>query len=362
MAFLAPVGGIRTVWILIRGQNYAQQAMRSAQKGLDDLQRAQMRFREDMTRMIHSGILYVAMTTMLAASLLYFASRTRYAATLLREFNVVGKKFADIFGKEFILAIRPFLNVLIGLMRYLMENRAVLQLLIKALIGLMIVGTVLGLFRIFSAVIAMFTMKAAWLCGPQGTLVRSAEAVALLRQQGITCIPVVNSLAMSIQSVVSKALMFATIFMTISSVLGKVPAIIASVVVAIIALTIAVAMFKGILKGPAVLADLAASLAAGAIIGAAMTAAMPAYQQGTRFVRRTGPAMVHEGEEVVPATERKYGWQSPYRKPRGFGRGPSVVNITTNVDKLMTEADEEELGKHIFNAAKKAIDDAEYGD
>jgi len=78
------------------------------------------------------------------------------------------------------------------------------------------------------------------------------------------------------------------------------------------------------------------------------------FQRGTHYVPRTGPAIVHKGEKIVPAGS-----------PRGVGGGGRMnATININISEIRNYTDIEDLGSQIALAVKNNIlstDTSKYG-
>lgn len=356
MAFAA-VGGVRTIWIIIRGRNYARQAMKNAQGQLSELQKAQDKFRRSAQMTIFSGLLMVTMFALIGGAMFALASKTRYARTMLRGFNRTAKRFLDVFGKEFLITIRPILNSLEGLMKMLMKNRVALRMIIGAVVGLMIIGTLNGMIKMLNGLLSMLAVRGAFFVNVAGQMVERSHTLTIAgRSLTVTW----TGLQVAISRTLAVTMIVFTIFSALEAVFGGLTKPIAAVTAVILALVTAMLILKAIATSGASLAGDLAVIAAGSAIGAGLYAAMPSYQQGTMFASKTGPAMIHEGERIIPRETV----EKAMLPPLGFKEGetPSVVNVTVNVDRLMTKADEEELTAIVWGACKKALDDAEFGD
>lgn len=115
--------------------------------------------------------------------------------------------------------------------------------------------------------------------------------------------------------------------------------------------SLADAALQAILLGQGPLAGLFGTTATGPSgVGGLLGSFLPQFATGTPYVPRTGPAIVHQGERIIPANQNR---------PGGMGGG-TVVQIINNSGARVTEeksrtSDGRELRRVMIGDMKKAI-------
>lgn len=345
---------------MLRAQNLTRNAIRGAQRDLTKLERQQLRMRAAAQQMTQAGLLQSLMFVGMGAALVFLASKTRWGNRIMRSFNRTLKRFTDVFGKEFLLAIRPMLTSLEGLMKMFLKNRKAMQVVIRAILSLLILGTLHALVKIGIGLWQTYQFR---LDMASISFVKTRFAmVGLTKAVAIQSIHWTN-LGRAIWAALGPAMLIATIITTLMPIFGR----LGTILIALTAIILGLALAKQILlKGVVGAAEFGVALAIGGGMAAAFTAAMPempSFQRGARFVRKTGPAIVHEGEQVIPSGDIERARRMREAMERAeITQAPQPVNIEVSIARLQTQAEEEELKDVIWKATKRALDDAEFGD
>lgn len=350
-------GFFRTIWISIRATNYTTRAFQDTIRGLKKMEQEQIKFQLRAKRnMLSLGALYLAFGGIAVRVISGVLSASTRGQKVLDNFSSRAGKSLERLSNAFANVLEPILKVLASILEFVTANPILNHLTALAVVFGTTLLFVSGATKILNGAIGILTIMMG-----KNAVATTASSQTLLTQwttAATVATPPTLTLAAAVQAVFAGFAIGFSIVSTVATLFGKIPAIIAAVTVAIVALAIALWSAAG---GLSVLTFGAAAVAGGAAIAGAIAASSPdddfgVFQMGTSYVRRTGPALVHEGEEIISARENRM----PARMDRAGVSGGSfpvtknaiTVNINGNVN---TKASTEELAPAISRAIRKEL-------
>ena len=328
MAFLKPI------WITLRAANYTSQAMNDASKGLTKVQMAQNRLAKSSVQL---GLMYVAMGAMALQGMIGVMQFSERGKQVMTDFSEAVEPAMNRLSDAFANVIEPLLKVTTSLLNMATAHPVITQL--AAIVAVFGAGALiaLGVTKALMGGLALLGFATMTTSGQfliLGGTVKQWIALAL----GGTGASL--TLAAALQMVAISAGAGLGIFLALEPILGALPAALFGVAAAFALL--AVQLWLSAHAMSILTWGLAAIAGTAAIAGAmAMASNVGNFGSGTTFVRRTGTALVHEGEVVYnPRT------QSPREIFNDVNRGErgassQIINIT--IENVHTKADIDDL-------------------
>jgi len=352
-------GSFRTIWISIRAANYTTRAFQDSIRGLKKVEQQeiaqQLRAKRNILAM---SALYLSFSLIAVNSIVKVMKASAAGQNVLDRFSQRTSKAMARIGDAFAAILGPVLEVLAGILEFVTAN-PVLNL-VAAGITLVAIGlfTAWSAGKLFAASLALVHVLLGKVA-VKATVVGQQTLPALIPNLRTTT-AATWSLASALQAVVIGFTAGFAIVSTVATLFGRTPAIIASVITAIAALIVIVwqlaAAQWSVAGAMSVITFGAAALAGGAAIAGVIAASSPdedfglvgSFATGTSYVRKSGLAMVHEGEEIGNARTKSRMSSQPYT------RTSNQISVTINGN-IQTRADNEELAPMISRAIRKEL-------
>ena len=296
--------------------------------------------------MMAVGMMYVAFGAIAVGTIASVMQMSKLGESVMTSFsNRINKSLAKL-GTAFAEILEPILNVVATILEMVTAH----PILTKTIALLVLFGAsallLAGVIKVLSGGLLMVTT----MMGVKAMATTAAQKSLLAYIPTTQAATVATySLAGALKAVGIGFTIGFSLVLAISGAFGKMAGIIAGVTITVIALAIALWSAAGALS---VLTFGAAAIAGGAAIATAIVAAQPEFKMGTSFVRKTGFALVHAGEEIKSARE------SPMASARaggGFSRSHTEVTLDFSGSTIQTKADKEELLPWIKRAMRESL-------
>lgn len=344
--------GIRTIWIVIRGQNYARQALRQAGKDVDELIKKQQQLARQAQQLMFAGLMYMVFGAMVAMTMMRFIEMTSLGALYAEDFRRVLERVGIALGEAIIDNFGWAIEAFIGFLDALSKNDPIITFIATAgVLG----GALLLLFGFFMILQGGVITLLGWLGVMPATIATIKAAL--------------GSLFGVLMFVIAGFMVGMQIGRALADVLGgpltMAIGILIAVLVPLVAIIWSLATGTSIASfGLAAIAGIAAMGAGIALAGymasqAQEAAAMaPAYQYGTRLVTSAGMAYVHP-YETISRLERPI-----------LGAGPEQpspqriydIDVQVAIGEVHTEAEIEELATQVSEKIAEKIDEQTGGE
>lgn len=327
---------LKIIWVVCRALNYTDQAMRQVGANITKLQAQQQALQTQAVKMIMAGTMWVTfagLATMAITSIMNKSNEGRHA---IASFQRSMDKMLATFGTSFTKMLAPAMKMLSQFFDIIAKNPAVTDLLAILSVLFLTFVTLKGITMIASGAMTLFGV----------TTQLEYMAVSLATTGHLT---LATSL-MTVQAALGPLMIGFTLMFTICQ---RLPPVIALVVGAVLALVAAIILSRTAIGDMTWMAGMAV---AGAAVGAMaagvwnMTQPQQTYQTGIYSVRKTGPAIVHEGEEIRSKRNVMYGQGTEKQRPE-----TRYFNITFSGD-IHTKADKEGLKPLILKTVREAMD------
>lgn len=326
---------MRTIWVAVRGINYTDQATRQVGRNIDALVKKQQELQQQAMRLVMAGIMWTVFAGLATIAITKIMEKSREGRKALFEFNQSMNDMLSTLGTAFAKILTPALKAL-GSFFDLIAKTPILADLLATVIVLGVAFMALkGVLMIASGAMTYF-----------GIATQLETMIVNLAEKGH------YGLAASL-SVVHQSLGYVLIGFTLMFMIcQRLPAPIAIVIGAVLALAAAIIILRSAMGDFTWMVGIAiGGAAAGAMAAGVWNLTQPqqTYQTGIYSVRRTGPAIVHEGEEIRSKRNVAYG-QETTKRPE-----TRLFNITFSGD-IHTKADKEELKPLILKTIRDAVD------
>lgn len=335
---------MRTIWVAIRAANYTDRATSQVGRNVDAMIKKQQALRKQMIATFASGILYTVMAGMIVIALGKIMQSTMEGRVLINNFNKSVTSLSKGLGEQLVKVLGPTIKMLTNFLVIISRNAPLMRLVAILMFATTVFLAVKGVTMLLSFALMLLTQWWATVTASMGTFtVYGGYATA----QVLTLSGAFTVLKASL----GPALLIFTMMYQVASAFGDYAWVLIPVIVALTAIFAYLAVT--LWSAATALSILTFGAAAAIGVGAAIMAhqQMPSYQQGTRYVSKTGPAIVHEGEQVIPSG---YSYTPP-KKEVTYTKGTTDIRIA--IGTVKTEADEEELKPLILKTIKDALED-----
>jgi len=324
---------MRIIWVVIRGQNYAGQALKEAGKQVDELKKKQQQLAQQARYMMFSGLLMVAMAAMVAMALGKLIEKTSLGALYMADFGTAIEKLMTSAGEAITKEWGPAIEAFLGWLDKLAEDETFKMIIGQTAVPLMLTIGLIGISMVVSGLLAtFFSMLLPALIGagvvPAGTTISASTfflplTIALvITLLWVFAEPIGDWINENIATPVSNALDNIKEEITIGAKKGD-------------WLSMIIDAFGQWFYPEGTYGS------------------WTGKQQGTRFIPKTGPYYLHEGEKVIPSTGDVGGL--------GVGVGGAGnyfdVRVAVEIGEVHTEADEDRLAIRVGEKIAKSITD-----
>ncbi len=336
--------GIRSLWIGIRAMNYTNQAFREVTSNTQKLKDEEKALEIQSMRMTNAGMMFIALGSMFALGMMNMVRASVEGSMYMAKFDQSVQAAVARIGYSLLTILKPALEAVMGILDFIAKNPYLSSFVaILAILGSGLI-VVFGSILLVTGVMGQWAMVVGMLNSLIGPLI---SGVALLSSA-------TNNLGIALLGVSAG---FA-IFFFLKDAIGPVPAAVTAIGVAIGFLAAQLwlaAIPMGMLTGG--LAILGAGLAAGGLIYGLGTSSssggsLPAYSNGSRFVGKTGLALVHEGEEI---RNNRRGMPSGVANSSNASTVNQQAIIDLRGSTIQTKADKEELRPFILKTVREAV-------
>jgi len=331
---------MRTIWVAIRARNYTDRATMQVSKNITQLQKQQNELRRSSTNLMASGLMYTAMSALAVVGITRIMDVSRMGRRVMWEFSKDSQKFMRALGDAFAEVLGPMIKGLGRLASSLAENRGAMRFIATMATVAVTLLAIFGSMKLLNFIVIQGRM---WWMGMTQALTHYVVAGHF----AVTTTQKISAAFIVMKASLGPALLLFTMIVQMGMMFGKQRTMIVAGIVGITMAVLGLAMaLKGAAWGMSVVTFGLAALA-----GAAALAAMPEFQYGTRFAMKTGPAIVHAGEQLIPAREReaRRGEEAPFERR-------SVHNEFHFHGDIHTKADKESLIPMIRKVLRKDMD------
>jgi len=329
---------MRTIWVAVRAINYTDQATKQVGANISKLQAQQNALRTEAVKMVMAGVMWVTFAALVTMAITKIMEKSNEGRRVLAQFERSMNNMLKTLGDSFTRVLGPAIKMMSGFFDIIAKNPALANLIAVLSVLLITFIALKGVLMIATGAMTLF-----------GITTQLETIIVGLATAGH------YGLATSLY-VVQQGLGVAMIGFTLMFALCQhLPPVLAIVTGAILALAAGILILKAAISGGAsVASDLAAMALAGAGAGAIAAGVwnmtQPTYQTGVYSVRKTGPAIVHEGEEIRSKRNVMYGQGTANQRPE-----TRYFNITFSGD-IHTKADKEGLKPLILKTVREAMD------
>lgn len=333
-------GFFRGIWIALRAVNYTNRAFAEVAKNLGNLQKAELDLIKRTGNLMQVGMIFIAVGGLVSSGIMEMINKSKLGGRYMEKFSETLDKSLAKIGGEIFTMIKPILDLTKAILELIGSNPALTHL---AATFLLILGPVVMLAGAVVVLGSAYRM-----------LANEAIVKAIASMLNLNIATKISEMGMKNLALATGAALgvFAAVYAIITSlypVLGKLGTILVGVAVAVIGLAVAIAAMKAAAGDFTGIAFLGAALAAGGAMSASFAASQPEFAMGTSFVRKTGYAKVHVGEEIRSARES--------RIPSKIEKQGTTINkrrydVQINIGTLHTKASKEEMVDAIRNAMR----------
>jgi len=327
---------MRTIWVAIRAINYTDQATKQVGDNITKLEAQQRALRTEAVKMVMAGVMWVTFAALATMAISKIMEKSVEGRRVLAQFERSMNNMLKTLGSSFTEMLGPSIKMMSGFFDMIAKNPALANLIVVLTVLLITFIALKGVMMIASGAMTLF--------GVTAQLEYIAVSLATAGHLSLA------TSIMTVQAAIGPVLIGFTLMFTLCQ---RLPPVLAIVVGAILALTAAIIILKSVLGDYSWIAGLAIG---GAAIGAMaagvwnMTQSQPTYQTGVYSVRKTGPAIIHEGEEIRSKRNVMYGQGTEKQRPE-----TRLFNFTFSGD-IHTKADKEELKPLILKTVREAMD------
>lgn len=338
--------GTKSIYLAIRGINYTDRATREVGKNVDAMIKKQQELRQQGIQLLSAGMMFTALGGMAFAGIMKMVNASVEGHRAMRIFGREAEQAAKTLGSEFFKVLAPLISMLTNLMRVISQNKDLAKFVA-------ILGTIAVALLIAKGASLMLGAGLKFL---QSSLVTTNAVATTTSATGLNALTIGLT---KLQAALGPIILGFTIGAALVSMFGDnawaAVAIIGVLTVAISALAIAL---HASALGLSILTFGAAAVAGGAAMAIAASST-PSFQHGTKYVRKTGPAILHEGEQVISTRDQaNYPIGDKSRVGNAYNNGfpTRTTNVNFNGITIQTKADKDELTPLILRVLKDSMD------
>lgn len=327
---------MRTIWVAVRAINYTDQATKQVGDNITKLEKQQQALRTEAVKMVMAGVMWVTFAALATMAISNIMKKSAEGSRAIAQFERSMNGMLVTLGASFTTMLAPAMKIMTQFFDLVAKNPALANLIAILSVLLITFIALKGMMMIASGAMTMF-----------GITTQLETIIVGLAEKGH------YGLATSL-SVVHQCLGPVLIGFTLMfTICQRLPPVISIVIGVVLALAAAIILLRTAMGDMTWMAGIAvAGAAAGAIAAGVwnMTQPQQTYQTGIYSVRKTGPAIVHEGEEIRSKRNVMYGQETEKQRPE-----TRYFNITFSGD-IHTKADKEGLKPLILKTVREAMD------
>lgn len=328
---------MRTIWVAIRGINYTDKATREVGKNISALIKEQQRLQQQAIMMLSAGVMWTVFASLAVMGIQKIMAASNQGAKVLAQFDRATQNLMRGLGDAFAKVLGPSMAALGAFFNIIAKNPVLLQMAAAlATVGLALVA-IKGVSMIAGGAFTMLTLQATQMGLITNATAKSMSASFVQLQMALG--PIVMGLSIGAQ---------------MAAMLGKNAWVLIPVIGALTAVFIglAVALHHAAMWTSILTFGAAAIAGVGAMVYAQSQA--PSYQIGTRFAKQTGPAWVHQGEQITSTREKSGNTVSVTQQTVPFTKGKTEISMS--IGTIQTKADKEQLKPLILKIVREALD------
>lgn len=339
--------GMRTIYVAVRGLNYTDRATREVGANVTKMQKQQQQLKLQMTQTFAAGIMWTAMAGMMTMGILKIMESSISGRIALHGLTNSVNQLTTALSDQFAKILGPLITMVSDFLEVISKNEPLMRMITSLVIISTVLIAVKGATMLAGVAIQFLN---GWLTSTSATLTlwTTSAQFASFSTMGLA-----GAFSVLQASLGPAVVIFMTMYQ-LATAFGEHAPILLGVIGA---LTAAMVIYAAASWSAATALSILTFGAAALIgVGAAIYAQsqMPTYAIGTKYVQKTGPAIVHQGEEIRSAYEvNQKRLQSLNQRPY-----PTRTNqVTISIGTIKTKADEEELKPLILKVVKDAMDD-----
>jgi len=339
--------GMRTIYVAVRGLNYTDRATREVGANVDKMVKKQQALRTQMVQTFAAGIMWAAMAGMMVMGIMKIMEASMAGRAVLRGFTRSINQLTKALSDQFAKILGPLIDMMSTFIDIISKNEPLMRMMASA----MLIGT--ALLAVKGATM-LLGVALQYLTGWWASTTVAMNTFTVYAGYGTAQVLTLSGAFTVLRASLGPAVIMFMAMYQLATAFGNYAPVLLAVVAALTVATVAYAVANW--SAATALSILTFGAAAVIGVGAAIAAraTMPVYHTGTKFVQRTGPAMVQQGEEIrsayeVNAQRSQIGGQRPFPTRRN--------QITISIGTVKTQADEEELKPLILKVVKDAMDD-----
>lgn len=333
--------GLRTVWVAIRGMNYSDRAFREVGGNITTLEERQKQMQRTMAiTSIAAGAMFIALAAMASYSIGRLMDMTQKGHQIMFAFGKATENMLKSLGNAFVTVLGPSIQMLTSFLNAISRSQPLMAFFAVVATGLITLLSLYGVMLLLRGVSTLLSFSF-------GGLGKAMAEYAIVSQFPLLATEKLAFTFNVLKASLGSAMLIFMLMNSVAMMLGKN----AWVLIPILgALTIAMVAYA-VATHKAALGMAMLTWGASAILGVAAflaaQASIPTYQAGTRVIQRTGPAIVHAGEEIrranQPATTQE-------ATPRHV-----TWNVTIPIEHVHTEAKFDDVYEKIRRALKDLL-------
>lgn len=328
---------MRTIWVAIRGINYTDKATREVGNNLSAVVKAEQRIQQQAIMMLSAGVMWTVFASLAVTALQKVMASSNEGARILNQFNRATQNLMRGLGDAFAKVLGPSMAALGAFFNIVAKNPMLLQMAAALATVAVALVAIKGVSMIATGAFDMVMMKTV--------------------QMGLLSAGSANTMTASfvrLQLALGPIVMGLTIGSQMAAMLGKNAWVLIPVIGALTAVFIglAVALHHAAMWTSILTFGAAAIAGVGAMVYAQSQA--PSYQMGTRFAKQTGPAWVHQGEQITSTREKSGNTTPVTQQTVPFTKGKTEISMS--IGTIQTKADKEQLKPLILKVVREALD------
>lgn len=320
------------IWISIRAANYTDRATRQVGRNITKLQRQQVQLRQQMVATFAAGMMFTTMGVLMSQAMMNIVGTTIEGRRMMWNFNRAISGVTKALGEQLLKIMGPTITAFTNFLNVISKSEPLMRLIA-------LVMNIASTLLITYGIMKLLTV-ASYMLGNLGfaQLSTSVWALNVVMAEHAGIMYVVAGAWQVVKASIGPAVI---VFMLATQLAERFGPAAWAMVPAVMAVAAAIWYLSGAAWSAATAINIITLGAAAAVgVGASLWAhsQVPSYQMGTTAVRKTGLAVVHQGETIISARERQTRQeveQPTYNKSR--------MDVRVSIGTVQTKADKEEL-------------------